>query len=372
MTVDLTLRGVCGLAIAASVMISAQVSAQEEACQSLDECIFEGCGGFEDTDCVARCLESSEDPEAARLFGVAVECINASDCESDDFDCLGEVCGDLFADVDDYCGVESDGESCDALSECLGECAGIDDSACIEACFENADSPEAVEVFEDLIGCMREAGCDGDDDDCLVDNCPDELESLGAICSFEEDARRCAQIEACVSRCPGLDDAECIGACVAEAEDQEAAEVFASTLACFVESGCDFEDEGCLVDACLDELTEFGEVCGFEDEEGDDDDFGNEPVDDCSENPGPDCCFLSKDGECDEPDFCDEGTDTTDCEAVDAPEPDAQEQDDSDPDEVEEGGGSGGGCATVPGGSSGLGWVWLVLGIRLLRRPRGD
>ncbi|MEO1270539.1 MAG: hypothetical protein AAFX99_20820 [Myxococcota bacterium] len=36
-------------------------------------------------------------------------------------------------------------------------------------------------------------------------------------------------------------------------------------------------------------------------------------TDSCSESPGPDCCVFANDGECDEPTFCDAGTDTTDC-----------------------------------------------------------
>ena len=34
---------------------------------------------------------------------------------------------------------------------------------------------------------------------------------------------------------------------------------------------------------------------------------------DCTANPGPDCCAFANDGACDEPTFCEEGTDTTDC-----------------------------------------------------------
>lgn len=33
----------------------------------------------------------------------------------------------------------------------------------------------------------------------------------------------------------------------------------------------------------------------------------------CSTDPGPDCCFFANDDECDEPNLCDPGTDTSDC-----------------------------------------------------------
>lgn len=125
-----------------------------------------------------------------------------------------------------------------------------------------------------------------------------------AVASAQADnAEACGVVEECLEdNCRDLDDQACINECIGSTDNQEVSSAYRSVLDCFTASGCDVDDDECVFDACGDELIAFGNVCDFGDGGGD-----------CAENPGPDCCVFANDGECDEPDFCDAGTDTSDC-----------------------------------------------------------
>ncbi len=115
----------------------------------------------------------------------------------------------------------------------------------------------------------------------------------------EEDA--CLAIEDCLDACEGPEDSNCIDACLAESTDEDVAAAFQEAINCLNNNECAPEDQDCLFEQCGDELLAVNELCG------------DEGGDDCDEEPGPDCCIFANDGECDEPDLCDPGTDTSDC-----------------------------------------------------------
>ncbi len=378
--------GLRGVSLAAFVWVWCAVvpaSAQQEVCVALSECLL-GCPDGMDEPCTSACFEAAEDPEAVEIYTAALECINDNGCALDDEQCLQDFCLDEVLIVGEYCGFgdeEPEGGVCDALGQCLGQCPE-GDLECFGACAGAEESPEAREVFENLLVCIDESGCEIDDDECLVEACADELVEFEEVCDFEDDGDEedniCAPVLSCIDGCG---DFECIGQCVDDAEDPEAAEVVGNLVTCIIENGCE-DDDDCLLDNCREPLEVFGDVCGFEDDEDDDfdeDDLGNETDDGCEEDPGPDCCFLANDGECDEPDFCAPGTDTTDCQAQDEDENDDfdDEGDDNGEEDGDEGfsqggdDGDDGGCATTPGSSGGGGGL-ILLGLALIvwRRRR--
>ena len=225
----------------------------------------------------------------------------------------------------------------------------------------------------------------------------------------------CAQTDMCLEGC--LSETQCTDACI-EMASEDIRGVYRALFDCFEASGCDDDDTDCLLDACEDEFVELFDACGGEedpcvenpgpdcclfanDDECDEPDLcaegtdttdcTNFPASDCEDEPGPDCCEFANDGECDEPDLCDVGTDTTDCGGENSdPDPDAMPDPmpEANPDPVpdgdpvmspemdpmpeQEGGGSAvaadDGCATASGSAhSGL-FSLLLLGLFLWRR----
>ncbi len=258
-------------------------------------------------------------------------------------------------------------EACVAIKACVDACEGFDDVDCVDACLASSpEDPEAVRLFEEAFACIRDSECAMEDLECLGDACGERFFELDDYCGFEDEDGRCDAIGECSDACEdAADGLACINLCIEQEEDEEVAGVYSDLIACLLQSGCPEGDEACFAEACGETFLEVEALCGGGERE---DDFGNEPVDDCATSPGPDCCLLANDGECDSPDFCDEGTDTTDCAAIAEPEaspeaspegPPAQEAADDEGSE---------GCATAPGAPMGAGWLLAALGIAWARR----
>lgn len=127
---------------------------------------------------------------------------------------------------------------------------------------------------------------------------------LGATATAAMAQEACDDINACVEMSCDEDNPElsCIRGCVDGVDDEAVTTAYTAALDCIEDNCPDLNDEDCFVENCLEELGALGQACPDE-----------SSGDNCADNPGPDCCDFANDGECDEPTFCDAGTDTTDC-----------------------------------------------------------
>lgn len=118
----------------------------------------------------------------------------------------------------------------------------------------------------------------------------------------QSNAEDCYAIDLCIeTSCnPEEFDAQCARTCISESENTAVAGVYTDLLDCY-DTCPDIDTEECLM-MCLGQAEALFALCT--------------PAG-CEEEPGPDCCEYAFDGICDEPDLCDEGTDTTDCNLPD-------------------------------------------------------
>lgn len=241
-----------------------------------------------------------------------------------------------------------DNPDCADLEGCLQGCAGLDDAPCVGTCLDDAEDDTVAAGYEAAIDCVLASGCPLDDGDCAAEACDDALAHLSGLCRSGEEspAEICEATFVCIDRC---DDLDCADGCADQSADPDLAALVVAFFQCAVESGCPEGGEACLEEYCLDPLLAVVDACELDERGYDDDDLGNEPVDACAQNPGPDCCFLANDGECDEPDFCDPGTDTTDCANAPAtPSSPPMGTGDTTTDPLPPSTASPGGCAATP------------------------
>lgn len=174
--------------MAGLLFLTSPTSAQEEACEALDACLFDECDDFNDSQCTDDCFDASTDAEAAERYRAVIACLVDSECPTDDFECQDERCGDTFIAIDEYCdfgGDEGEGaEACELVFACTEEC---DDLSCVQACGADAEDPEAGQAVAELVVCLVENQCEDEDDDCLFENCEAELDALFQVCDFDED-----------------------------------------------------------------------------------------------------------------------------------------------------------------------------------------
>ena len=157
-----------------------------EACTDFIMCI-ERC---DDWVCTERCDEFLDNDDSREAFASLSTCGQENGCSPGDDDCLDNACNSEFITFFSTC-LEDGGDgmpydaSCSEFLECVEICSTWD---CTESCQTTSITDDAINAAVDAIqACGAAAACAPSGDDCLDNQCTEELRTFEAACMASDD-----------------------------------------------------------------------------------------------------------------------------------------------------------------------------------------
>lgn len=143
-----------------------------------------------DGDCEEACLLDA-DPAVQETYLDAIACFLGSQCAEDDDQCIIEACGEEVVALDSACSGEDPDIACFDFLACAAGCDVEDENEtslqCLLDCTDDVADEQEREVISAALVCLRDSGCDLEDDACIEEACGEEGDALEAACELGDD-----------------------------------------------------------------------------------------------------------------------------------------------------------------------------------------